>query len=96
MLPPSKVIKEYRITEKATDLSANQNKYTFEVFPNVNRIEVKHAISKMFSVEVESVNILNQKGKSKRSRTVRGQTGTTRSMKKAVVTLKQGHAIEIV
>ena len=96
MLPPNKVIKEYRITEKATDLSANLNKYTFEVYPEVNRIDVAHAVKKLFGVEVASVNIINRKGKTKRSRNGRGKPGKTATIKKAIVTLKQGHAIELV
>lgn len=95
MILPDKVIKEARITEKATALSANENKYTFEVYPNVNSVQVKQAIEKMFNVDVAKVNIVNIPGKLKRMRT---RVGTTRlgKMKKAIVTLKEGHKIELV
>ena len=95
MLPPEKVIKEYRITEKATTLAANHNQYTFEVYPAVNRIEVAQAVETLFKVKVARVNILNQKGKLKRSRSGRGAGGRTAQVKKAIVTLCEGNAIEL-
>ncbi len=96
MIFPEKVIKQARITEKATALSAEHNQYTFEVFPTVNRTQVKQAIEKKFSVKVDRVNIVNRKGKSKRSRTRSGIVGQTSQIKKAVVTLKEGHKIELI
>lgn len=96
MLQPSQIIKEYRITEKATDLQAQKNQYTFEVYQGVNRIQVAQAVAKLFNVEVAKVNILNQKGKLVRSRTARGKFGRKPNIKKAIVTLKEGSAIELV
>lgn len=96
MQQPEKIIKEYRITEKATDLQAHKNQYTFEVYPQATRTQVKNAVEKLFSVDVASVNILNVKGKRVRSRSVRGQFGRKPNIKKAVVTLKEGSAIELV
>ena len=65
MIIPDTIIKEYRITEKAANLSANLNQYTFEVSKRANRIEVARAIEKLFNVEVTKVNILNKKPKYK-------------------------------
>lgn len=96
MLATDKVIKEFRVTEKATMLSAEQNKYTFEVFPTVNKKEVAHAIQKLFSVKVTDVNMLKRKGKVKRSRSRKGRPSSTSDVKLAVVTLKQGDKIEMV
>lgn len=96
MQQPSQIIKEYRITEKATDLQSQKNQYTFEVFQKASRTEVAQAVAKLFNVKVAKVNILNQKGKTVRSRTVRGKFGKKPNIKKAIVTLKEGSAIELV
>jgi len=96
MISPDTIIKSYRVTEKATELIANLNQYTFEVYPNVNRSQVAQAVEKLFDVKVARVNILNAKGKIKRSRTVRGQTGRKADSKRAIVTLKDGDSIELV
>lgn len=95
MFAPDTIIKRYRVTEKATELISNQNKYTFEVYPSVNRRQVAAAVERLFDVKVVRVNILNQAGKTKRSRTVRGQTGSTPAIKKAIVTLQPGDSIEL-
>ena len=47
MIIPDKILREYRVTEKAANLSANHNQYTFEVAPNANRKSL--APSKNFS-----------------------------------------------
>lgn len=95
MFSPSNIIKEYRVTEKATDLMANDNKYTFSVYKTATRTQVAAAISKLYSVEVERVNIINQSGKAKRNRVSRGAPGRTVAIKKAIVTLKEGSKIEL-
>ena len=96
MLPPNKVIKEYRVTEKATELAANHNQHIFEIYSGVNRIDVARAVERLFDVKVARVNILIQKGKRVRNRSVRGRKGKRPDVKKAIVTLKEGHAIELV
>ena len=96
MFLPDKIIKGYCVTEKASDLSANLNQYTFEIFADANRRQVAAAVEKMFDVEVTNVNIYNKKGKVKRSRTQRGKTGKKADVKKAIVSLKEGDTIEII
>ncbi|WP_269541530.1 50S ribosomal protein L23 [Cerasicoccus fimbriatus] len=96
MFSPSNIIKEYRVTEKAADLTANTNKYTFEVSTTANRRQVASAVEKLFDVKVVRVNIINQRSKSKRNRMVRGRSGSTAAMKKAIVTLAEGESIELV
>ena len=96
MIIADKILLEYRITEKAANLSANFNQYTFEVAPNANRIEVARAVAKVFDVGVVKVNILNKKPKSKVDRSRRGKVGTKGGHKKAIVTLKEGDKIELV
>ena len=94
MLAPNQVIKTFRFTEKSNNLVA-ANKYTFEIFPGVNRTEVAHAVESLFAVKVSKVNIINKAGKLKRSRTQRGKVTRTTHIKKAIVTLKDGDKIEL-
>ena len=96
MIIADKILLEYRVTEKAANLSANFNQYIFEVAPNSNRIEVARAVAKVFDVDVVKVNILNKKPKSKVDRSRRGKAGTKGGHKKAIVTLKEGDKIELV
>lgn len=91
-----KIIKKLCVTEKATILSSTLNQYVFEVDSSVNRIEVAKAVETLFKVTVTNVNILNRKGKVKRSRNQRGKWGRTASSKKAIISLKEGDKIEIV
>ena len=94
MLGPCKVIKEYRVTEKASALLA-ENCYTFEVMPDVNRLEVKKAVEEAFKVKVERVRILNRKAKPRRARMRRVRPGQVGGMKKAMVVLEKGYKIDI-
>lgn len=95
MKPIYEVLLGHRISEKSNSLATNLNQYTFEVHPKANKIEIAHAVRQHFSVAVEKVRTLNQKGKRKRSRTQRGKMGCTRFVKKAIVTLKEGNKIEL-
>ena len=90
MIIPDKILREYRVTEKAANLAANLNQYTFEVTPNANRKEIAEAVT------VTSVNTLIKKPKVKIDRSRRGRPGTKGGHKKAIVTLKDGDAIELV
>ena len=89
------VIKEALLTEKATMLSANLNKYIFAVSPSASKSNIKDAVEKTFSVSVLSVNSLNVKPKAKRDRARRNKLGFKSGMKKAIVTLKAGDSIEL-
>ncbi|MDP3015056.1 MAG: 50S ribosomal protein L23 [bacterium] len=88
---PSSLIKQAWITEKAGDLSGF-NKYIFIVDKKANKSETKKAIESIYGVKVNDVNIINTKGKSKRLGRSLGKTST---YKKAIVTLKEGHKIDI-
>ncbi|MBL7022170.1 50S ribosomal protein L23 [Patescibacteria group bacterium] len=79
------------ITEKATYLAA-ENKYIFEVALNANKIEVAKAISKLYNVDVEKVNVIVNRGKRVTYGRIHGRTKRT---KKAIVTLKQGQTISV-
>jgi large subunit ribosomal protein L23 len=79
------------ITEKSTALS-DQNKVVFKVRPDATKPQIKEAVERLFDVKVKSVNTLLTKGKVKFFRGTRGQRS---DVKKAVVTLQEGHSIDI-
>lgn len=95
MVQADKILKGFRVTEKAAILQA-ANKYTFEVAPTANAIMVGQAVEQTFNVKVAQVNIINAKGKVKVSRMNRNHPGVKGKMKKAIVTLKAGDSIQIV
>lgn len=85
-----------RVSEKAYEQSISGNTYVFVVPTSVNRTEVADAVEAQFSVTVVSVNILNVKGKAKRSFTKRRQSnGKDSDFKKAYVTLAEGDSIAV-
>lgn len=83
---PRDVILAPVVSEKSYNL-IDQGKYTFEVDPRSNKTEIKLAIEKIFGVKVASINTLNKKGKSRRTRF---GTGKRKDTKRAIVTLKSG------
>ncbi len=95
MKEPVSILNQALLTEKATMLSANLNKYSFTVAPNATRTNVKDAVEKTFGVKVLSVNTMNVKPKSKRDRTRRNKQGFTSGFKKAVITLQAGDSIDL-
>ena len=79
------------ITEKAT-IASDSNQFVFKVRREATKPQIKAAIEKLFDVEVMAVNTLVRKGKSK---VFRGMRGKQQDVKKAVVTLADGHRIDI-
>ena len=79
------------ITEKATIASEN-NQFVFKVRRNATKPQIKAAIESLFDVKVTGVNTLLRKGKTKMFRGVRG---VQQDVKKAVVTLADGHRIDV-
>lgn len=79
------------ISEKST-LAAEANKrFVFKVKTQATKNQIKKAVEMMFEVKVDSVQVLNVKGKKKRF----GQTlGKRSDWKKAYVKLKEGHDID--
>ena len=82
-------IKGLVYTEKSNQQLAN-GKYHFKVDASCNKKEIASLIKKAFGVEVESVNVINTKPKSKR---FKGVEGETTPYKKAIITLKEGQSI---
>jgi len=79
------------MTEKAMTIGA-VNQYVFQIVKGANKLQVKKAVEFLFQVKVEQVNIANIKGKSK---IFRQKTGKRPDVKKAYVTLADGHTIEL-
>jgi large subunit ribosomal protein L23 len=88
------VLKQVRLTEKASGLSADLGQYTFEVDRKATKHQIAAAVEKTFKVAVVRVNTQMIKGKPKRSRS--GRPIKTSTIKKALVTLKAGDKIELV
>jgi large subunit ribosomal protein L23 len=85
------VIRSPIITEKAT-YASEQNKVVFKVADTATKPQIKAAVEKLFDVKVVSVNTLVRKGKTKRFRGRLGQQGDS---KRAIVTLAEGHSIDV-
>ena len=81
------------VSEKSTRLNETANQVVFKVLPDARKLEIKHAVEKLFSVEVEEVQVTNVKGKRKGSGP---KAGRRSDWKKAYVRLKQGHDIDFV
>ncbi|MFZ9544941.1 MAG: 50S ribosomal protein L23 [Hylemonella sp.] len=88
-----KVILGPHLSEKTTRLSERNNQVTFKVLADASKPEVKEAIEKLFNVQVRDVQILNVKGKTKR--TSRGKLRSRSDWKKAYVRLEQGQEIDL-
>ena len=85
------IIRSPVITEKSTLLSEH-NQVMFNVAKTATKPEIKAAVEALFEVKVSAVNTLNRKGKVKR---FRGMIGRQSDVKKAIVTLEDGQAIDI-
>ena len=84
-------------TEKQTEISDKfENRYGFIVSPNANKVEIKNAIEELYDVKVVRVNTMNYSGKKKSRYTKAGVVqGKTPAFKKAIITLKEGDAIDL-
>lgn len=79
------------ITEKAAIATETANQYVFRVAGDATKTEIKAAVEAVFPVQVESVRVLNVKGKTKRTRTGMGRRS---DWKKAYVELVSGQQID--
>jgi large subunit ribosomal protein L23 len=79
------------ITEKSTLLS-EENKVVFRVPLEATKKDIAEAVEELFKVKVKAVNTLRLKGKTKRFRGIEGKRD---DVKKAVVTLEDGHSIDV-
>ena len=79
------------IAEKAT-VASEHNKVVFKVARTATKPQIKEAVEKLFDVKVKSVNTLNRPGKMK---VFRGRFGMQQDSKRAIVTLEEGHRIDV-
>jgi len=85
------VIRGPHVSEKSTTLAEGARTIAFKVDINATKPQIRRAVEKLFDVEVESVQVVRQKGKTKRfGRT----TGKRKDWKKAYVCLKEGQDID--
>ena len=80
-----------RVTEKSTQVGEDSNQYVFHVVNDASKSEVKGAVEMLFDVNVESVRIVNVKGKSK---AFRMRPGKRSDWKKAYVRVQEGQVID--
>ena len=79
------------ITEKSTNLSS-LNKVVFKVIDSANKKNLKKNIEKIFKVNVTKINIVNKRN---RTKFTRGKTVKVKGYKKAIITLKKVHSIDL-
>jgi large subunit ribosomal protein L23 len=91
----TEVLRQGILTEKSVQLQG-QNKYTFKVAVNANKIEIRRAVETLFKVKVVSVNTMRMPGKAKmiRRRGAPPRPLPAREWKKAIVTLREGQTID--
>ena len=78
------------VSEKSTQMGEQNNQVAFRVLQDATKPEIKAAVELMFKVKVDTVHVLNLKGKAKRY----GKTsGRRRDTRKAYVSLSQGQEI---
>lgn len=84
------------ITEKATNDSELNNRYTFQVNVKANKIEIKNAVEAVYGVSVEKVRTINVRPDRRTRYTKTGiQHGKTNATKKAIVQLAEGETIDL-
>ena len=91
MKDPRDIILAPVITEKATNAS-ERNQVIFRVAPHATKPQIKEAVEKLFDVKVKRVNTHIRKGKVK---AFKGTVGEQSEVKRAVVTLEEGHTIDV-
>ena len=85
------VVRAPMVTEKST-LASEHNQVVFKVPLDASKPEIKAVVEDLFKVKVKAVNTLRQKGKRKR---FRGRPGQRSDIKKAYVSLEEGHSIDV-
>ncbi len=79
-------------TEKTTKQQETDNKYCFLVDKSASKCAIKKAIKFLFDIDVESINIVNTNGKTKR---FKGRVGKRPDRKKAIISVKNGEKIDV-
>ena len=79
------------ITEKAT-MASEHNQVMFKVRKTATKPQIKEAVERLFDVKVKNVNTLVRKGKKK---AFKNKIGQLSDVKRAIVTLEEGHRIDV-
>jgi large subunit ribosomal protein L23 len=85
------IIRYPHVSEKTARLQAESNQYVFEVSMDATKGQIKQAVEGLFEVNVENVQVVKLKGKSK---SFRFRPGRQKDWKKAYVRIKAGQTIE--
>ncbi len=85
------ILRQPHISEKSTIIAERAKQFTFKVLNTATKIEIKKAVEQMFNVKVQSVTVVNVKGKRKRFKQMNGQRS---DWKKAYVSLQPGSDID--
>ena len=80
------------VSEKSARIGMQGNQYVFRVRTDASKPVIRAAIEGLFNVKVKAVNTINVRGKSKR---FRGHLGFRSDYKKAIVSLAEGHSIDV-
>lgn len=86
-----RIIESPVVTEKST-YASERNQVIFNVAQGATKPEIKAAVEMLFSVKVKAVNTFNRKGKTKMFRRFAGKRADIR---RAIVTLEEGHSIDV-
>jgi large subunit ribosomal protein L23 len=86
------IVKGPVVTDKAYKLNSKLKQLIIEVHMHANKSLVRQALEKLFNVKVEKVRIVIRKGKLRLSNKKRPIQG--KSVKKAIITLKEGYSID--
>ena len=86
----TQVILAPQISEKSTFVADKHEQVVFKVVSDATKPEIKAAVELLFKVQVDGVQVLNVKGKSKRFGKFMGRR---KNWKKAYVCLKPGQEI---
>jgi large subunit ribosomal protein L23 len=95
MKNPYHVLMKPLVTEKTMQAIERRGAYTFAVRPDATKPEIRLAVERIFSVKVDRVRTLRRKGKPKSRRVARFSRTRQPEWKRAIVTLKEGHRIQI-
>lgn len=86
-----KVLLAPHVSEKSAIMADAAGQYVFKVVPSATKTEVKQAVESLFDVKVQSVNMINLKGKRK---VFKGRQGKRNGVRKAIVRLAPGQDID--
>ena len=85
------VLRAPLVSEKTSRLQ-EANQYVFEIAQAATKADVKAAVEQLFDVQVEAVNVVTIKGKTK---AFRSRVGTRGNRRKAYVRLREGQTIDV-